>query len=190
MNGSCLQTDRLQNRSCFIYLGLGTPSPLSLGPPPPSVYDLHVYAKTKGLCFVINIALSKCCCLFILINVNHFFCKHDVKKKVAKGYGFRNKFILKCKVLKLCGLLYFSLKMAEKQTEKDGQCVLPLSRIRTIMKSSPDVGSISHEALFLTGKATVIYVKFGQIAVQFIQMQQSAAEAQGIVTNCLSSYYI
>lgn len=159
-------------------------------PPHPSVYDLHVYAKTKGLCFVINIALSKCCCLFILINVNHFFCKHDVKKKVAKGYGFRNKFILKCKVLKLCGLLYFSLKMAEKQTEKDGQCVLPLSRIRTIMKSSPDVGSISHEALFLTGKATVIYVKFGQIAVQFIQMQQSAAEAQGIVTNCLSSYYI
>ncbi|XP_052722030.1 chromatin accessibility complex protein 1-like [Crassostrea angulata] len=49
--------------------------------------------------------------------------------------------------------------MAEKQTEKDGQCVLPLSRIRTIMKSSPDVGSISHEALFLTGKATEMFVK-------------------------------
>ncbi|XP_062600995.1 chromatin accessibility complex protein 1-like [Saccostrea cucullata] len=49
--------------------------------------------------------------------------------------------------------------MAEKQTDKDGQCLLPMSRIRTIMKSSPDVGSISHEALFLTGKATEMFVK-------------------------------
>ncbi|XP_061183112.1 chromatin accessibility complex protein 1-like [Saccostrea echinata] len=53
--------------------------------------------------------------------------------------------------------------MAEKQTGKDGHglslCLLPMSRIRTIMKSSPDVGSISHEALFLTGKATEMFVK-------------------------------
>lgn len=33
--------------------------------------------------------------------------------------------------------------------------VLPLSRVKTIMKSSPDVSSISQEALFTTGKATV-----------------------------------
>ena len=58
-------------------------------------------------------------------------------------------------VPQLCSMCYFLLKMADKQVEKAGQCVLPLSRIRTIMKSSPDVGSISHEALFLTGKATV-----------------------------------
>nr|XP_022288962.1 chromatin accessibility complex protein 1-like isoform X1 [Crassostrea virginica]XP_022288972.1 chromatin accessibility complex protein 1-like isoform X2 [Crassostrea virginica] len=56
-------------------------------------------------------------------------------------------------------MCYFWLKMADKQIEKAGQCVLPLSRIRTIMKSSPDVGSISHEALFLTGKATEMFVK-------------------------------
>lgn len=110
-----------------------------------------------------------------MINVSYFFlsaCNLKKKKKACKGRDVSlvrvtvseiSNFILKCKVLKLCGFLYFSLKMAEKQTEKDGQCVLPLSRIRTIMKSSPDVGSISHEALFLTGKATVIHVKIGQI---------------------------
>ena len=32
---------------------------------------------------------------------------------------------------------------------------LPLSRVKTIMKSSPDVSSISQEALYTTGKATV-----------------------------------
>lgn len=34
--------------------------------------------------------------------------------------------------------------------------LLPLSRVKTIMKSSPDVSSISQEALFTTGKATVM----------------------------------
>lgn len=32
---------------------------------------------------------------------------------------------------------------------------LPLSRIRVIMKSSPEVSSINQDALFLTAKATV-----------------------------------
>ncbi|XP_064597750.1 chromatin accessibility complex protein 1-like [Liolophura sinensis] len=39
------------------------------------------------------------------------------------------------------------------------ESVLPLSRIKTIMKSSPDVSSISQEALFMTGKATEMFVQ-------------------------------
>uniref|UniRef100_A0A2K5MJ13 Chromatin accessibility complex subunit 1 n=2 Tax=Cercopithecinae TaxID=9528 RepID=A0A2K5MJ13_CERAT len=34
---------------------------------------------------------------------------------------------------------------------------LPLSRIRVIMKSSPEVSSINQEALVLTAKATIYY---------------------------------
>lgn len=34
---------------------------------------------------------------------------------------------------------------------------LPISRVRLIMKSSPDVSSINQDALFLTTKATVSY---------------------------------
>jgi chromatin accessibility complex protein 1 len=40
-------------------------------------------------------------------------------------------------------------------SEKADKSSLPLSRVRTIMKSSPDVAAISQEALYLTGKATV-----------------------------------
>ncbi|KAL5014658.1 hypothetical protein ScPMuIL_008928 [Solemya velum] len=36
---------------------------------------------------------------------------------------------------------------------------LPLSRVKTIMKSSPDVSSISQEALFMTGRATELFVQ-------------------------------
>ena len=44
--------------------------------------------------------------------------------------------------------------MAEKQ-RKLGSCILPLARVKTIMKSSPDVCNISQEALFLITKSTV-----------------------------------
>ncbi|XP_067664902.1 chromatin accessibility complex protein 1-like [Haliotis asinina] len=37
--------------------------------------------------------------------------------------------------------------------------ILPLSRVKTIMKSSPDVSSISQEALFITGKATELFIQ-------------------------------
>ncbi|XP_025091181.1 chromatin accessibility complex protein 1-like [Pomacea canaliculata] len=37
--------------------------------------------------------------------------------------------------------------------------LLPLSRVKTIMKSSPDVSSISQEALFTTGKATELFIQ-------------------------------
>ncbi|XP_038616282.1 chromatin accessibility complex protein 1 [Tachyglossus aculeatus] len=37
---------------------------------------------------------------------------------------------------------------------------LPLSRVRVIMKSSPDVSSINQEALVLTAKATELFVQY------------------------------
>ncbi|XP_075684069.1 chromatin accessibility complex protein 1 [Rhinoderma darwinii] len=37
---------------------------------------------------------------------------------------------------------------------------LPLSRVRLIMKSSPDVSSINQDALILTAKATELFVKY------------------------------
>ncbi|KAM4688673.1 chromatin accessibility complex protein 1 [Discoglossus pictus] len=37
---------------------------------------------------------------------------------------------------------------------------LPLSRIRVIMKSSPDVSCINQDALMLTAKATELFVKY------------------------------
>ncbi|XP_052252040.1 chromatin accessibility complex protein 1-like [Dreissena polymorpha] len=40
-----------------------------------------------------------------------------------------------------------------------GKCDLPLSRVRTIMKSSPDVSSINQEALFLAAKATEMFIQ-------------------------------
>ncbi|XP_051926655.1 chromatin accessibility complex protein 1 [Hippocampus zosterae] len=36
---------------------------------------------------------------------------------------------------------------------------LPISRVRLIMKSSPDVSNINQEALFLTTKATEMFVQ-------------------------------
>ncbi|XP_068091073.1 chromatin accessibility complex protein 1 [Hyperolius riggenbachi] len=47
--------------------------------------------------------------------------------------------------------------MAESQTRV---VTLPLSRIRVIMKSSPDVSSINPDALVLTAKATELFVKY------------------------------
>ncbi|XP_077363724.1 chromatin accessibility complex protein 1 [Festucalex cinctus] len=42
---------------------------------------------------------------------------------------------------------------------KRGLC-LPISRVRLIMKSSPDVSNINQEALFLTTKATEMFVQY------------------------------
>ena len=38
-----------------------------------------------------------------------------------------------------------------------GQCSLPLSRVKTIMKSSPDVSNIGLESLFLVAKSAVSF---------------------------------
>lgn len=54
------------------------------------------------------------------------------------------------------------MKMSQNNADKDDQTStskktisLPISRVRLIMKSSPDVSSINQDALFLTTKATV-----------------------------------
>ena len=44
--------------------------------------------------------------------------------------------------------------MSEKSVRGSG-CLLPISRVKTIMKSSPDVSAISQDALYLIAKATV-----------------------------------
>ncbi|KAK2181828.1 hypothetical protein NP493_380g02058 [Ridgeia piscesae] len=47
--------------------------------------------------------------------------------------------------------------MADK--ERAGSCVLPISRIKTIMKSSPEVSNIGQESLFLITKSTELFVQ-------------------------------
>ena len=51
-------------------------------------------------------------------------------------------------------------------------CELPLSRVKTIMKSSPDVNCISQEALFLAGKATVNTLRC-KLCTQFFSLCDS-----------------
>ncbi|GBN60224.1 Chromatin accessibility complex protein 1 [Araneus ventricosus] len=47
--------------------------------------------------------------------------------------------------------------MNEKQSKL---CILPLSRIKMIMKSSPEVGNISPDSCFLVTKATEGFIAF------------------------------
>ncbi|XP_017276039.1 chromatin accessibility complex protein 1 [Kryptolebias marmoratus] len=56
--------------------------------------------------------------------------------------------------------------MSHNTPDKDNQTSeakktisLPISRVRLIMKSSPDVSSINQDALFLTTKATELFVQ-------------------------------
>ncbi|TRZ02099.1 hypothetical protein DNTS_004793 [Danionella cerebrum] len=50
--------------------------------------------------------------------------------------------------------------MEEKVDQANNKTVsLPLSRVRLIMKSSPDVSSINQDALYLTAKATEFFVQ-------------------------------
>ncbi|XP_037651190.1 chromatin accessibility complex protein 1 [Sebastes umbrosus] len=59
------------------------------------------------------------------------------------------------------------MKMSHNTPDKDDQTSttnkktisLPISRVRLIMKSSPDVSSINQDALFLTTKATELFVQ-------------------------------
>ncbi|CAI9568644.1 unnamed protein product [Staurois parvus] len=51
-------------------------------------------------------------------------------------------------------------RMAESRMAESRLVVLPQSRIRVIMKSSPDVSSINPDALLLTTKATELFVKY------------------------------
>ncbi|XP_071370451.1 chromatin accessibility complex protein 1 [Centroberyx affinis] len=55
------------------------------------------------------------------------------------------------------------MKMSQNNSDKDASnnktISLPISRVRLIMKSSPDVSSINQDALFLTTKATELFVQ-------------------------------
>ncbi|XP_061463016.1 chromatin accessibility complex protein 1 isoform X2 [Rhineura floridana] len=57
----------------------------------------------------------------------------------------------------------WSGKMASRVSGSGGEnrlVSLPLSRIRVIMKSSPEVSSINPDAIFLTAKATELFVQY------------------------------
>ncbi|XP_068584681.1 chromatin accessibility complex protein 1 [Cebidichthys violaceus] len=63
------------------------------------------------------------------------------------------------------------MKMSQNTPDKDDQSStnkknisLPISRVRLIMKSSPDVSSINQDALFLTTKATELFVQHLAVA--------------------------
>ncbi|XP_066571937.1 chromatin accessibility complex protein 1 [Amia ocellicauda] len=50
--------------------------------------------------------------------------------------------------------------MGEKvHTSSNKNISLPISRVKLIMKSSPEVSSINQDALFLTAKATELFVQ-------------------------------
>ncbi|KAM3858708.1 chromatin accessibility complex protein 1 [Diretmus argenteus] len=57
------------------------------------------------------------------------------------------------------------MKMSQNNSDKDNlasgnkSISLPISRVRLIMKSSPDVSNINQDALFLTTKATELFVQ-------------------------------
>jgi chromatin accessibility complex protein 1 len=51
------------------------------------------------------------------------------------------------------------ITMEPTQSITDGSLQLPTSRIRTIMKSSPEVNTIGAESLFLITKATELFVQ-------------------------------
>ncbi|KAL7829563.1 hypothetical protein AOLI_G00304480 [Acnodon oligacanthus] len=65
-----------------------------------------------------------------------------------------------------CTKLQFFGKMSETNVESkveraahNKSVSLPMSRVKLIMKSSPDVSCINQEALFLTTKATELFVQ-------------------------------
>ncbi|KAM5314846.1 chromatin accessibility complex protein 1 [Glossophaga mutica] len=61
---------------------------------------------------------------------------------------------------------------------------LPLSRIRVIMKSSPEVSSINQEALMLTAKATELFVQY---LATYSYRQGSGKEKKALTYNDLSN---
>ncbi|XP_051878687.1 chromatin accessibility complex protein 1 [Pristis pectinata] len=51
------------------------------------------------------------------------------------------------------------LRFPARRSPPPAPLALPLSRVRLIMKSCPDVSSINQDALFLTAKATELFVQ-------------------------------
>ncbi|XP_015340844.1 chromatin accessibility complex protein 1-like [Marmota marmota marmota] len=61
---------------------------------------------------------------------------------------------------------------------------LPLSRIRVIMKSSPEVSSINQEALVLTAKATELFVQY---LATYSYRHESGKEKKALTYNDLAN---
>uniref|UniRef100_A0A8C9Q6T0 Chromatin accessibility complex protein 1 n=1 Tax=Spermophilus dauricus TaxID=99837 RepID=A0A8C9Q6T0_SPEDA len=61
---------------------------------------------------------------------------------------------------------------------------LPLSRIRVIMKSSPEVSSINQEALVLTAKATELFVQY---LATYSYRHGSGKEKKALTSNDLAN---
>lgn len=57
--------------------------------------------------------------------------------------------------------------------DERGKCDLPISRVRTIMKSSPDVSNINQEALFLAAKATVLLLLLNDYSLNIIRFRDA-----------------
>ncbi|XP_073446489.1 chromatin accessibility complex protein 1 [Dendrobates tinctorius] len=56
--------------------------------------------------------------------------------------------------------LLFTLPLADMAVNETRLVSLPLSRVRVIMKSSPDVSCINTDALLITAKATELFVRY------------------------------
>ncbi|XP_050407692.1 chromatin accessibility complex protein 1 [Patella vulgata] len=69
--------------------------------------------------------------------------------------------------------------MADKERVPN---TLPLSRVKTIMKSSPDVSSISQEALHTTGKATELFIQ----ALAKVSLEKSKSDQTELSYNDLA----
>ena len=50
--------------------------------------------------------------------------------------------------------------ITHSQGEKEIQPIVPMSRVKTIMKSSPEVTNINSETLYIVCKATVIILLY------------------------------
>jgi len=69
----------------------------------------------------------------------------------------------------------------DAETTGLGSTLLPISRIKTIMKSSPEVSAISNESLFLIVKATELFVQ--DIARQTLK---ESGSKRSVDYNCLA----
>ncbi|KAJ8273343.1 hypothetical protein GJAV_G00100530 [Gymnothorax javanicus] len=59
----------------------------------------------------------------------------------------------------MSGSSMVNVKKVDTSTVNSKNTSLPMSRVKLIMKSSPDVSSITQDALFLTTKATELFVQ-------------------------------
>ncbi|XP_074656804.1 chromatin accessibility complex protein 1-like [Tubulanus polymorphus] len=74
-------------------------------------------------------------------------------------------------------------KSPTKPSIKPGGLLLPISRIRTIMKSSPDVTTISNDSLFLVTRAAELFIE--DLAVSCME---EGDDPNNVVYNTLAKF--